>query len=340
MQKSTILAVAREAGVSTATVSRVLTGSKSVSEETANRVLAAAAKLRYSGNSIAKALRQNSTGNIGMLVPSISNPFFTALVDQVERRLAGLSLNLFLCDSRNDPSIEADRLLSLTQGSVDGILVSPVDMRASGPALERAAQIVPIVQIDRRVPSVESDWVGLDDTHAMEVIIAHLAAQGARTAAFVTSIGGSSSALDRLHSAQRACSAHGIRLPAELIFDGEFSLAWGSTAADRLLSAAPGLPDAIICSDDLIALGLAGRLAERGVSVPGGVLLTGFDDIEYASLNTPSLTTLRQPLPQIASEAVRLLTANIANSDRAKTRLALQGELITRRSTEVEPVAA
>lgn len=333
MQKATIATVAAEAGVSTATVSRVLTGSKTVTAETSRRVFAAAEKLRYSGNSIAKALRQNSTGNIGMLVPSISNPFFTALVEQVEHHLAQAGLNLFLCDSRNNVETEASRLISLTQGSVDGILVSPCDAMHSRTALERATRIVPIVQIDRHVAAVSTDWVGLDDAHAMRVITEHLASRGVRTVAFVTSIMGSSSALDRLDSTRRTSAKLGIQMPDDLVLDGDFSLEWGAQAADKLLDSGRPLPDAIICSDDLIALGLSGRLGQRGVRVPEDVLITGFDDIEYASLNTPSLTTLRQPLTQIAAEAVRLLRADIANADRARTHLALRGDLVVRQST-------
>jgi LacI family transcriptional regulator len=329
----TVATVAAEAGVSTATVSRVLTGSKSVSAQTSARVLAAAEKLRYSGNSIAKALRQNSTGNIGMLVPSISNPFFTSLVEQVEHHLAQAGLNLFLCDSRNLVATEETRLRSLTQGSVDGILVSPVDENRSAAALQRASDIVPIVQIDRRVGAVDTDWVGLDDAHAMRLIAQHLADRGVRTVAFVTSIMGSSSALDRLQSARSSCAELGIAMPDDLVLDGDFSLEWGATAVDGLLDSGRDLPDAIICSDDLIALGLSGRLAERGIRVPDDVRVTGFDDIEYASLNVPSLTTLRQPLTQIAAEAVRLLQENIQSADRAKTQLALRGELVVRKST-------
>lgn len=325
--------VATEAGVSTATVSRVLTGSKSVSADTAQRVFAAAEKLRYSGNSIAKALRQNSTGNIGMIVPSISNPFFTSLVEQVEHHLAQEGLNLFLCDARNQVDIEAARLRSLTGGSVDGVLVSPVDAAGSREALLRAREIVPVVQIDRRLSTVDTDWVGLDDTHAMRLVTEHLVERGARTVAFVTSTRGSSSALDRLQATRRSCAEWGLSLPDDLILDGEFSLAWGATAADQLLNSSRALPDAIICSDDLIALGLSGRFTELQVRVPEDVLVTGFDDIESDALNSPSLTTLKQPLVQIAAEAVRLLREKIRSSTRTPTHLALRGALVVRQST-------
>jgi LacI family transcriptional regulator len=333
LQKSTVAAVAAEAGVSTATVSRVLTGSKTVAAETSRRVLAAAEKLNYSGNSIAKALRQNSTGNVGMLVPSIANPFFTALVERVEHHLAHAGLNLFLCDSRGLVETEATRLRSLTQGSVDGILVSPVDETRSAEALHRASGITPIVQIDRRVSTVDADWVGLDDDHAMRLIAEHLASCGVQTVAFVTSTMGSSSALDRLRSTRDACADLGMAMPDDLVFDGDFSLRWGAEAADALRSRPGMLPDAIICSDDLIALGLSSQLTKGGVRVPQDVLVTGFDDIDYASLTIPSLTTLQQPLDQIAAEAVRLLRENIKNSERVKMHLALRGVLVVRDST-------
>ncbi|WP_271985417.1 LacI family DNA-binding transcriptional regulator [Pseudoclavibacter terrae] len=325
--------MAAEAGVSTATVSRVLTGSKNVADETARRVHAAAEKLQYSGNSIAKALRQNSTGNVGMLVPSISNPFFTALVEQVEHQLAQSELNLFLCDSQGSVDIEAVRLRSLTQGSVDGILVSPVDESLSAPALQRASTITPMVQIDRRVGALSADWVGLDDEHAMRTVAEHLFARGVRSAAFVTSTKGSSSALDRLKSILAECARLGIHMPDDLVLDGDFSLEWGAQAADALLASARELPDAIICSDDLIAMGLSSRLAGSQVRVPDDVLVTGFDDIDFASLTAPPLTTLRQPIEQIAAEAVRLLRESIQSTERAKTSLALQGSLVARAST-------
>jgi LacI family transcriptional regulator len=332
LRRVTVAMVAREAGVSTATVSRALTESRAVSAANAKLVREAAERLGYSGNSIARALRVNSTRTIGMLVPSISNPFFTTLVEAVEHHLVELGLNLFLCDSRNDPTIEASRLTSLTQGNVDGILVSPCHSQESRQALERACAIAPVVQIDRQVSNLDTDWVGLDDSHAMGLIARHLAEQGVNEAAFVTSTTGSSSAQYRLESIMRSCSENGVKIRSNRVLDGAFTLAWGATAADCLVEAG-SLPDAIICSDDLIALGLIGRLTQHGITVPTDVLVTGFDDIDYASLNTPSLTTVRQPVEQIAAEAVRLLRENIDDSDRSKVTISLRGDLLVRRSS-------
>lgn len=124
MRKATIRDVAELAGVSTATVSRALSGSRPVSDELAATIKRAADSLGYSGNIIASSLRRNRTDTVGMVVPSIANPFFTSLVVNVEHVLAQRGLQLFLCDSRSDPDVEAQRLKSLVSRQVDGIIIS------------------------------------------------------------------------------------------------------------------------------------------------------------------------------------------------------------------------
>lgn len=332
MQQVTLASVASTAGVSTATASRVLSGVRPGSPATAKRVRDAAQSLGYTGNSIARALRRRTTGTIGMVVPSIGNPFFTSLVEEVEHHLASRGLNLFLCDARNDPALEARRVTSLTRGNVDGILISPCHRRISRPALEAAAATVPVVQLDRYVDEMDGDRVLLDDDHAMHLVVDHVANAGARTAAFVTSTAGSSSAQLRLDSVRRWCARRGVTLAPHHVLDGEFSLHFGSRAADALV-ATSGLPDAIICSDDLLAVGVLKGLAHRGATAPDDVLVTGFDDIDLASLITPSITTLRQPRERMAAEAVRLLMERADDADRACSTVSFQGDLMTRQST-------
>lgn len=332
MHAVTVSDVARAANVSTATVSRALNGSHKVSATTIAHVREVADRLGYSGNPIARALRKNVTGTIGMLVPSIRNPFFTGLVDQVEHELSDVGLNLFLCDSRNDPRVEARKLASLTQGSVDGILISPCDRTRSAEAVRAAAARIPLVQVDRETAGAESDWVGLDDAQAIGQIVRHLADRGVRRAALVTSTEANSSAHARRSAALAEFEEAGITVRPDQLLDGAFSLDWGVLAADRLLET-PELPDAIMCLDDLIALGVLSRLNDNGTRVPDDVLVTGFDDIEFSALSRPSLTTLRQPVGLIATEAVRLLRHTIETPDRAKTRVLLRGELASRGSS-------
>ncbi|WP_328291509.1 LacI family transcriptional regulator [Kineococcus sp. NBC_00420] len=332
MPDVTLATVASAAGVSTATASRILSGTRAGDPRTAARVRQAATQLGYQGNSIARALRRGRTGNIGMVIPSISNPFFTSLVEHVELDLAQRDLNLFLCDARDSPQVEAMRLASLTRGTVDGVLISPCQSTASQAALDLTAAAVPVVQLDRYVEGSQTDRVILDDDQAMRLVVEHLAALDIKNAAFVTSTAGSSSALLRLASVKRWSSHHGINLRPDHVLDGQFSLEWGAEAADKLMRTG-ALPQAIICGGDLSAIGLITRLAHHGISVPRDVLVTGFDDISLASLTMPTLTTLRQPRQLMAAEAVRLLMARIDQPERPSTVLSLSGSLITREST-------
>lgn len=335
VRQVTLASVAKAAGVSSATASRILSGARKGDPLTAHRVRTAAAALGYTGNPIARALRHGRTANIGMVVPSIGNPFFTGLVESIEHRLAHRGLNLFLCDSRNDTAIESRRLMSLMQGKVDGILISPTDTVQSRPALQEAVGRLPVVQVDRLISDFDCDSVVLDDDHAMSLIVRHLHNLGVTSAAFVTSKG-SSSAAHRLKGVKRWSEFYGITICDEHVLVGDFSLKWGSEAADRLIDSS--MPDAIVCGDDLLAAGMLARLTQRGYAVPRDVLITGFDDIEMASLTNPTLTTLRQPWDQLAEQSVALLCARIDDADAPRSNIWLQGELVVRNST-VRPAA-
>nr|BFF16090.1 hypothetical protein GCM10025699_73930 [Microbacterium flavescens] len=143
MNAVTISDVAARAGVSQATVSRVMSSSRRVGREVEARVRRAADELGYSGNGIARALRTRRTDTVGMVVPSILNPFFTTLVDSMENALHAEGKQLFLCDSRQDPAVEAEQLRSLIERHVDGIVVSPVHDTESAAAVARSARAVP-----------------------------------------------------------------------------------------------------------------------------------------------------------------------------------------------------
>ncbi|MCW2583895.1 MAG: Transcriptional regulator, LacI family [Klenkia sp.] len=326
----TIRDVADLAGVSTATVSRALSGAKPVSPPVLEQVTRAAADLGYSGNGIASALRRSRTDTVGMVVPSIANPFFTALVESVEHALQAAGLQLFLCSSRSDPALEAQRLRSLVARQVDGIVISPAHGTASADAVAWAAGQLPLVQVDRYVGGMSSDWVGVDDDAALRLVLEHLAGRGARSAVFVSSTMTNSSTELRVAGFTTHAARLGIAVPDVLL--GDYSIDWGREATGRLL-AAGDLPDAVVCADDLIALGVLQTCAEAGVVVPRDVLVTGFDDIPYSALSNPPLTTVHQPQDQIAVEAVRLLSAALEDPTGIPARHALTPSLVVRAST-------
>ncbi|WP_243470104.1 LacI family DNA-binding transcriptional regulator [Klenkia marina] len=330
----TIRDVAERAGVSTATVSRALSGARPVSPSVHEQVTRAADDLGYSGNGIASALRRSRTDTVGMVVPSIANPFFTALVEGVEHALQQAGRQLFLCSSRSDPDLEAQRLRSLVARQVDGIVISPVHGIRSLEAVSWAAGQLPLVQVDRYVAGVDSDWVGVDDDLALQLVVDHLADRGVRSAAFVSSTLTNSSTELRVAGFREHTARRGVSVDQVLL--GDYSIGWGREAMQRLLAAGP-LPDAVACADDLIALGVLQVCAEAGVGVPGDLLVTGFDDIPYAALSDPPLTTVRQPQDDIADEAVRLLSAALGPDRAAPARSALAPSLVVRASTGLTP---
>lgn len=336
MQAPTVSDVARLAGVSTATVSRALSGTAAVNEKTRQRVLKAAAELGYTRNALAGALRSKTSGVVGMVVPSISNPFFTALVESVEHELQSRGKTLFLCDSKGDVALEAVRLQSLRESHVDGIIISPCHGVNSAPALNSIPKSTPVVQLDQFVVGTASDWVGLDDEKAMELLLSHVAELGAVNAVFVSSDSTNSSTEARLAGFRRNAERLGIHVGPDDILLGGFTVEWGEEAARRLI-ARPELPDIVICGADVIAFGVMRELAVAGVPVPQRVMVTGFDDITFASIIRPSLTTIRQPTNLLAAEAVRMLYQDRAHDETSYAKVALTPQLVVRESTAPAP---
>jgi LacI family transcriptional regulator len=322
--------VAREAGVSLATASRALAGTRRVNPELVARVQEAARRIGYRHNAVAKALREQKSGTVGMLVPEISNPFFPAIVEAVERQLQSRERELILCDSQGSTAIERRRIQALLGRQVDGLLVIPVDATESAAALTQAAISVAVVQIDRFVDGMSLDWVGVDDAAGMHQVVDHLLGQGAASIAVVSAEPSSSTGRQRLDALRGALDRNALKPAAELL--GEFSIGWGKQAATELLKA-QALPDAVVCGNDEIALGLLHALADHGVQPPRDLLVTGFDDIAFASLLRPGLTTVRQPRESIATEAIRLLDSRVSAPTTAARRLALNPELVIRDST-------
>jgi LacI family transcriptional regulator len=332
----TLADVAALAGVSEATASRVLSSSRPVGRDMEARVKQSAEQLGYVGNSIARALRKSRTDTVGMVIPSVLNPFFTTLVDSMERALHAEGKQLFLCDSRQDPEVEAAQLKSLIQRQVDGIVISACDQVESVPALQAAARSVPLVQMDRRVDVEGTDWIGVDDDEAMRLILDLLALTGVKKAAFVTSALTNSSTYLRLQGFRRHAARLGIEVREPWILMGEYSISSGEAAARSLLGLVDR-PDAIVCADDLIAIGVLRACRELGVSVPDQVQVTGFDDITFAAYVVPSLTSLAQPTDLMATEALRLLKGAASPSEskrRPAARIAFAPRLVLRETTK------
>lgn len=309
--------VAAAAGVSLSTASRVLSG-QGASERTIEAVHAAMRRLDYRPNPIARALRAQTTGTVGMLVPELANPFFAELIEATERALHRSGLDLILGDSLGSVEAEARRLRTFVDRRVDGLIVIAVHHVDSVPALAQAQRVLPIVQLDRVVDGLESDYVGVDNARGIELLLDHLVSEGCRRIAFVSAAAGSSSSRSRLEAFERGAARLGeLDVLAPLL--GSFTVEFGRQAV-RDLVAAGALPEAIVCGSDTIALGVVRELHQAAVRVPEEVRVTGFDGILFAELSDPPLTTVVQPVSSIAEEAVRLLTSRLRGAAAAPRR--------------------
>ncbi|GAA1500559.1 LacI family DNA-binding transcriptional regulator [Dactylosporangium maewongense] len=327
----TIKDVARVAGVSPSTVSRALTTPALVQAETRSRVERAAAELGYQPNRAARGLITGRTGNIGLIVPDLTNPFFPGVVKGVQSRARESDFSVFLADTDEDPNAEAGLVRALSK-QVDGIvLCSP---RMTEEDLRSVAGETPIVMLNRRVGQIPA--ITIDNVDGIRQAVAHLAALGHRRIAYVAGPRASWSNRERA-KALRAVTAAG---DIELVEVGNFvpQFAGGVAAADLVL--ATGVT-AVIAYNDLVALGLLNWFATRGVKVPEAISVMGFDDIVLSQMVSPSLTTVAQPQEPIGRAGVDMLLQLLEDPDRAAlARRELPSQLMVRHSTGRPPAAS
>lgn len=329
-RRVTVKDVAAAAKVSPSTASRVLSGQGDVDPVMARRVLEASTRLRYSANAMARALRTRQTDTIGVVVPAINNPYFIVAVEAIEKALTKTGRSLILCDAQNDVATEARRIELLQNRMVDGLVIIPVSATESAAAISAAALELPVVQLDRFSEAAGTDFVGSDELEGVRLAIEHLRSHGAETFAYIGAEPTTSTADARLR-AFRELTGDG-RNEREREFLGDFTTEWGRTAATALLRSGP-LPDAIVCSADVVAVGVLSTLRDAHVYVPADIKVVSHDDLAIATMVSPQLTSVRQPLTVMAEEAVSLLDARAKDAERAVRKSVFAPDLVIRESS-------
>ncbi len=301
--------VARRAKVSLATASRALS-SKGASPRAVAAVAEAALQLGYRPDPIARAMRSRATGLVGIVVPGVSNPFFAEIVEALENALRARELEMVLADSRGVVLDEERRVETLLERKVDALIIIPTDYHLSAFAVRRAQQIVPVLQIDRRIDGLPCDYVGVDNALGVRAVLEHLVDVGCKKVVFVSDAGSSSTGRERLVAFELETRRVGqVKTGQPLL--GTFSIEFGQEAV-RELQRRRRLPDAIICGADIIALGVVRELHAHGIVVPDQVKVTGFDGILFTEFCDPPITTVRQPVQAIAREAVSLVWSRLS----------------------------
>ncbi|MFI1989046.1 LacI family DNA-binding transcriptional regulator [Actinoplanes sp. NPDC020271] len=315
--RTTVQDVAREAGVSVSTVSRALTGG-SVSAATRETVLEAATRLGYRVNRAARGLITGRTGNLGLIVPDLRNPFFADVAKGVSARARAVDCGVFITDTDEDPVAELEAIATLGRNTDGLLLCSP---RASDAEILAAADPATTVLLHRQVPGMSS--VVADIADGIRQAVGHLRALGHGQIAYVSGPEGSWATRQRVEALESlSILPLGAVAPT---FEG------GLLAGDLVL-ASPAT--AVIAYNDLVALGLLHRLAARGAPVPGQVSVVGFDDVSLAGMSHPPLTSVAVPKDRAGVVGLDLL---LGRTGAGGGETVLPTSLVVRASSGVAP---
>ena len=328
---TTINDVAKRAGVSPVTVSRVLNGAPNVNATTRARVNQAIGELGYVPNVVARSLRSRRTRSLALILPDITNPFWPTVARGVEDAAQKGGYSVLLCNSDENAEKQARYLEVVVSQQVDGVIIAPCDSDGEKLAILRDRGVATVV-IDRRVDGWEVDTVRGDSIGGAHALVRHLIDLGHKRIAMLTGPADTSTSQDRVAGYEAALLHAGLPIDRDLVCYGEFREASGREMMDQLLERCANLT-AVFASNNAIALGAIGALAARGLRVPQDVALVCFDDLSSTSQLFPFLTVAAQPAYEMGLEAARLLLSALETKTRAAPRhIMLPSRLIVRYS--------
>jgi LacI family transcriptional regulator len=330
MQRCTLENVASAVGVSTMTVSRALNGRPGVGPEARRRILEAAADLGYRPSRVARGLARCKTSTLGLVLPDISNPFFSILAKGAIDVARVADKNVFIMNTDEDPALEEEALASLAGEAIDGVIVA-------GSRLPKAALAAAIARFDaavfiNRAPTgPRVDAVNVDDRAGAAEAITYLIGRGRRRIACIAGPRSSVSGSRRLAGYREGLESGGLPFARAIVERCVPTLEGGAEALRTLLDRVPEI-DALVAYNDLAAIGAMRALLETGRSVPGDVSVIGSDDVPYATIVRPALSTIRVDLTALGRNAMSRLLA-LGEGDRLEPSPIIRPQLLIREST-------
>jgi len=339
MATATMKDVARRAGVSTATVSRALAQPDRVSSELRRRIEAVVRDLDYTINASARSLRRNDTGMVLVVVPDIGNPFFSKLLKGVELQARKLAYAVLIGDTEHGAARAEVYARQLEARRADGLILlngrtpSFAGFRVTSNAVPRPlGPRYPIVVVSERIPGSPWPTVGIDNVAAAERAVLHLADLGHRRIAHIAGPKGNILTGERRRGYRAALAKSGLPADPDWLVYGDFSIASGRRAARKLL-VCPARPTGVFAANDEMAMGAIVEIRAFGLAVPGDVSVVGFDDIEFAEIFDPPLTTVRQPRFEMGQRAMALIGRGLRGEALAAEEVILESEFVVRAST-------
>jgi LacI family transcriptional regulator, galactose operon repressor len=319
--------VAREAGVSVSTAARVLAGNDRVASLRREAVLAAAARLEYQTNVLARELARGKSGAIGVLVQDLSNPFYSLVVKGVEAGLHGSEHFAFFLSGGDTGEVQ-QALGRMLARRVDAIIV--LGGRSAEEDLRRVAESTPLILVSRTIAGLEHQTIQIENRRGAREATRHLLALGHRRIVHVAGLPGHRHAMERRGGYEDALREGGLAVDESLIVEGDFEEQSGAAAISALVESGSDFT-ALFAANDQMAMGAVGELTRRGRRVPENVSVVGFDDLPFAAFLSPALTTVRQPALQVGVAAAAATVQLIRGAEPALR--SFDTELVVRSST-------
>lgn len=330
---TTLKDIAEKTGYSISTVSRVLhdkSQKSKISEEAQLVIKQTARDLGYRLNTLARGLRLQKTHEIGVIVPDISNPFFSALIKSIAAELRKGGYNFIVYDSDEDIAIERLAITSLLEKRVDGLIIASVGQDFSHLQKIHNTEI-PLVTVDRCFEDLDVDSVSVDNVKGSLLAVNHLIKEGHSRIAFIQGLPGTYANETRLQGYKSALRNAGISIDEHLIVGDDFRSLNGYLET-KLLFKLSNPPTAIFTAGDLIALGTLEACRENSITIPGDISLITFDDPVFASYLSPALSAVEQPVTKMAEMAVAMLYRRMRNPYDEKRKVLLEPKLNVRSS--------
>lgn len=306
----TIADVAKRAGVSKMTVSRVINGSGYISQETRERVEQALQELGYIPNTLARSLRFKQTHTLALILTDITNPFFTTLARGVEDKASEEGFSVIFCNTDESPDDETEYVRVMIQKQVDGLLLVPTRRSAESVAMLKA-HAVPVVALDRRIPDCAVDTVRCDSEQSAFQLAQHLIELEHQRVAVLGGPDDVTSAQDRVAGFRRAWLAAGRDPAAAPVYHSAFTIEGGLAATEQALAARPR-PTALFTANNFIAIGALRALHAHGLRLREDISVVTFDDLPVSFSVEPQLTVIEQPAYDMGWQATALLLERLA----------------------------
>lgn len=337
LARPTIRDVADAAGVSIGTVSAVINNRSLVADDTRRRVLSFIAELGFEPNNAARSLKRGRISSIGFIVPDLGNPFFAAVADGIQGEIADRDILLVLCTTAAKPQREDYYARVLRTQRLNGVIYLSGSGLPSASLIELAQQ-GSVVFVDERLPGLDIPFVNAANRSGARAVASHVLEAGHRDLGIIEGPARLWTGEQRVAGYREAIAAAGLNPDAPQAAVGDYSELSGYAAAARLLRPdQKRRPTAILCCNDLMALGVFRYCLEHGIRIPADVSVTGFDDIPLAAFLDPSLTTVAQPAREMGSAAARVLLHAIGALKEPVGQTEFQTEVKIRKSVTSPP---